>query len=161
MHNHQKISVYAEIYDIVNENMHSSGKEFPYHKNTFLCDVGSHPQDICVSEYLQLSNEEFMEAMYVAALKRLPDDRTRAFWETKYHLPREDFQKEVLGCLANSSVVAINHIRLMDNPYFEQKRGFRYKTLGLLYGLTDKSNLREFGKKLPKPVQQIIRKVFL
>ena len=33
--------------------------------------------------------------------------------------------------------------------------------LGLLYGMTDKSNLREFGKKLPDPVQQIIRKVFL
>lgn len=154
-------SVYAEIYDIVNENMHSAGKEFPYHKSTFLCDVGSHPQDICVSRYLQLSNEDFMEAMYVAALKRLPDDRTRAFWATKYDMPEKDFQKEVLQCLTKSSVVAINHIRLTDNPYFEQKRGFRYKTLGLLYGLTDKSNLREFGKKLPDPIQQVIRKVFL
>lgn len=157
----QTTSVYAEIYDIVNENMNHSGKEFPYNKNTFLCDVGSHPQDICVSRYLQLSNEDFMEAMYVAALKRLPDDRTRAFWATKYDMPEEAFQKEVLQCLAKSSVVAINHIRLVDNPYFEQKRGFKYKTLGLLYGLTDKSNLREFGKKLPDPVQQVIRKVFL
>ena len=157
----QTTSVYAEIYDIVNENMNRSGKEFPYNKNTFLCDVGSHPQDIFVSRYLQLSNEDFTEAMYVAALKRLPDDRTRAFWATKYDMPKEEFQEEILQCLAKSSVVAINHIRLMDNPYFEQKRGFRYKALGLLYGLTDKSNLREFGKKLPDPVQQAIRKVFL
>jgi hypothetical protein len=37
----QTTSVYAEIYDIVNENMNRSGKEFPYNKNTFLCDVGS------------------------------------------------------------------------------------------------------------------------
>ena len=59
----QTTSVYAEIYDIVNENMNRSGKEFPYNKNTFLCDVGSHPQDICVSRYLQLSNEDFTEAV--------------------------------------------------------------------------------------------------
>lgn len=157
----REAEVYAGIYDIVAGNRKAAGETFGYGKSTFLCDVMSHPQDIIVSKYLGLPNEEFMEAMYVAALKRLPDERTRTFWEEKYPLPKETFQREVLQCLADSSVVAINHIRLEDNPYFTQKRGLRYKTLGLLYGLTDKSNLREFGKKLPDPIQQIIRKVFL
>lgn len=157
----REAEVYAGIYDVVSGNMEAAGKQFGYGKSTFLCDVMSHPQDIAVSKYLELSNEEFMEAMYVAALKRLPDERTQKFWKEKYVLPKETFQREVLKCLAGSSVVAINHIRLKDNPYFVQKRGLRYKALGVLYGLTDKSNLREFGKKLPDPVQQIIRKVFL
>lgn len=155
------VSVYAGIYDMVAGNMQAAGQCFEYGKNTFLCDVNSHPQDVCVSRYLQLSNADFMEAVYVAALKRLPDEKTRHFWEERYHLPSETFQKEVLHCLERSSVVAVNHIRLVDNPYFRQKRGIRYKLLGLLYGLTDKSNLREFGKKLPGPLQKIIRKVFL
>lgn len=161
MYNGREMFVYAEIYDIVSENMHSFGKKFPYNKNTFLCDVESHPQNVCVSKYVQLSNEEFAEAMYVAALKRLPDDRTKSILATKCDMPSEDFQKEVLKRLEKSRVVAINHICLIDNPYFVQKKGLRYKMLGLLYGMTDKSNLREFGKKLPDPVQQIIRKVFL
>ena len=155
------MSVYSELYDVVAENLRAADKTFEYGKSTFLCDVGTHPQNVCVSKYLQLSNQDFFEAVYVAALKRLPDEITLSFWAKRYDLPREQFQREVLQSIAGSSVVAINHIRLVDNPYFEQKRGLRYKTLGLLYGLTDKSNLREFGKKLPEPLQRLIRKVFL
>ncbi len=153
--------VYEGIYDKVAGNLAAAGGVFEYGRNTFLCDVGGHPQRVSVEKYLGLSNLEFMEAVYVAALKRLPDRRTVEFWEEKQGLPREEFQREVLGCLANSSVAAINHICLADNPYFQYRRGLRQRALGLLYGLTDKSNLREFGKKLPAPVQKIIRKIFL
>ena len=69
--------------------------------------------------------------------------------------------KKVLVFVANASVVAINHIRLVNNPYFAQRRGIRYRMMGMLYGLTDKSSLRELGKKLPQPIQRVIRKVFL
>lgn len=156
-----KNSVYGQIYDAVAGNLRWAGKTFDYEKSTFLCDVESHPQDVSVSKYLQLSNPEFVQAMYVAALKRLPNERTVAFWAGKYDMPKEAFQREVLQCIARSSVVAINHIHLVDNPYFEQKRGLKYKTLGMLYGLTDKSSLRELGKKMPAPIQRLIRKVFL
>lgn len=155
------MSVYEEVYNVVAENFQQAQIPFEYRKSTFLCDVGSHPQDVDVSIFLNLSNPEFMEAVHVAALKRLPEERQVAFWEQRYSLPREQFQQEVLNSIARSSVVAINHIHLINNPYFEQKRGWRYRMLGVLYGLTDKSSLREFGKKLPQPVQFIIRKVFL
>lgn len=153
--------VYAGIYDRVAENLAAGGGTFEYGRNTFLCDVGGHPQNVCVAGYLELSNPEFMEAVYVAALKRLPDRPTVEFWSGKYDMPREEFQREVLRCVANSSVAAINHVRLTDNPYFQTRQGVKYRALGLLYGLTDKSNLREFGKKLPAPLQKIIRKIFL
>lgn len=154
-------AVYKQIYDIVAENMSAAGLDFEYGSSTFLCDVESHPQDICIPQYLGLQNLEFMEAVYVAAFKRLPDERTRHFWEERASLPKEEFQRQVLKSIAGSSVVAINHICLKDNPYFVQKRTLRTQCLGLLYGLTDKSSLRKFGKSLPMPIQKIIRKVFL
>lgn len=154
-------SVYAGIYDIVSENLNMAGMAFEYRKSTFLCDVEAHPQDVCVTRFRHLSNPEFMEAVYVAALKRLPDERTVDFWAGKYDMPKEAFRKEVLRCIAASSVVAVNHVHLRENPYFEQEEGLRYKALGMLYGLTDKSSLRELGKKLPMPLQKIIRKIFL
>lgn len=153
--------VYAEICDVVIGNLQQAEMSFEYGKSTFLCDVESHPQEVCVSRFLHLSNPEFMQAVYVAALKRLPDDRTVDFWRMRYEQPKEEFQEQVLRCVANSSVVAINHIRFTENPYFEQKTGLKYKMLGGLYGLTDKANLREFGKKLPQPIQRLIRKIFL
>ena len=91
----------------------------------------------------------------------MPETKEVANWEQLLSEPREVFQEKVLRKFAKSSVIAINHVYLDKNPYFKQKRGLRYKMLGVLYGLTDKSSLREFGKKMPQPIQKIIRKVFL
>ena len=155
------MQVYEQLYDVVAENLQAAGKTFEYQKTTFLCDVKGHPQDIDVSKYLEMPNKEFFQAVFVAAFKRLPEQKERLIWEDKFPLPKEAFQTTLLKNIANSSVVAINHIRLVNNPYFEQRRGLRYRALGILYGLTDKSSLREFGKKLPQPIQKVIRKVFL
>jgi len=155
------MSVYEKVYNVVADNLQQAQIPFEYRKSTFLCDVEAHPQDIDVSRFLSLSNQEFMEAVHVAILKRLPDERQTAHWEQRYTLPREQFQQEVLNSIARSSVVAINHIQLVNNPYFVQKEGIKYHMLGMLYGLTDKSSLREFGKRLPQSIQVIIRKVFL
>lgn len=159
--NDMQPQIYDSLYTIVQQNMEAAGAKLQYRRATLLCDVEADPQIIDVSRFLELSNPEFMQAIHVAALKRLPDDRTAAFWEQRYTQPREEFQRDVLRTIAGSSVVAINHIRIVNNPYFEQKRGLKYHLMGLLYGLTDKSSLREFGKKLPMPIQSIIRKVFI
>jgi len=156
-----KQDIYGGLYDVARGNMDAAGLKFPYEKETFLCEVGASPQEIDISRFLELPNPVFMQAVHVAALKRLPEERTAAFWEQRYGEPRERFQEEVLRSVAGSSVVAINQIRLVHNPYFEQKRGLKYHCMGILYGLTDKSFLREFGKKLPMPLQKLIRKVFI
>lgn len=161
MYSDSELSVYACIYDIVETNLYCADNTFEYGKNTFLRDVASHPQDICVSKFVELPNSDFVQAIYVAAMKRLPDEGTVAFWKKRYGEPQAQFQSEVLKCIARSSVVAINHVHLVDNPYFKQKCGLRYQALGMLYALTDKSDLREFGKRLPDPLQRLIRKVFL
>lgn len=155
------MQVYEQLYDVVAENLQAAGKTFEYEKTTFLCDAGGHPQDIDVSKYLELPNAQFFQAIFVAAYKRLPEPKERAMWESKFGLDKEQFQKEMLQSVAGASVVAINKIQLLNNPYFRQRKGLKYKVMGLLYGLTDKSSLREFGKKLPGPLQKIIRKVFL
>ena len=153
--------IYEQLYDVVSGNLREAGETFSYYKTTFLSDVGNAPQVIDVSQYLELSNEQFYQALFVAAFKRLPEEKEESRWRKRYHMPAAEFQKKVLVFVANASVVAINHIRLVNNPYFVQRRGIRYRMMGMLYGLTDKSSLRELGKKLPQPIQRVIRKVFL
>ena len=53
------------------------------------------------------------------------------------------------------------HMELTENPYFTPKTGLRYHLLGKVHGLTARADFRTFGKKLPAPVQKLIRKVFL
>lgn len=155
------MDVYNKLYTVVADNMLAADCEFEYKKETFLCDVGNHPQVIDVSKYVKLDNENFFQALFVGVFRRLPETKEVANWEQLLSEPREVFQEKVLRKFAKSSVIAINHVYLDKNPYFKQKRGLRYKMLGVLYGLTDKSSLREFGKKMPQPIQKIIRKVFL
>ena len=155
------MNIYANLYDVVAENLEQANIEFGYKKSTFLCDTSSSPRLVDVSKYLEFDNRTFFQAVFVAGFKRLPEEKEVQRWYEHMKLPREVFQKEFLTHVANSSVVAINHIELINNPYFSHKRGLKYKVMGTLYGLTDKSALREFGKKLPAPIQRIIRKVFL
>lgn len=155
------MQIHEKLYDIVAENNRVAGKEFEYFKSTYLCDVNGHPQVIDVSKYLLLENEQFVQAIFVSVFKRLPEKKEILHWEEKYSLLKEQFQENYLRSIAKSSVVAIYHIKLINNPYFEQKTGMRYQLLGKLYSLTDKSSLRVLGKKLPGPLQRVIRKVFL
>ena len=153
--------VYKGVFDTVRLNMENAGESFPYYEETFFCDVCSDPGTIDVSKYTSLENKKFFQALFVAVLKRLPDEKEEAGWKSKYGMDQETFQTESLKMFVNSSVSAINHMVFVNNPYFNQKRGVRYHVLGMLYGLTDKSALRVWGKKMPRFVQKIIRKVFI
>lgn len=155
------MSVYGKLYDIVATNLDIANQKFGYNKETFLRDVSGEPQTIDVSKYLDLSNPDFFQAVFVNAYKRLPDEREYGIWEKYFSEEEEKFRKKFLKSVSNSTVTAINHMRIINNPYFKQQRSPRYFILGLAYGLTDKSFLRELGKKMPQPIQKIIRKVFL
>lgn len=155
------MDIYSKLYDVVVENCDNADCNFEYKKSTYLCDVGNHPQVIDVSKYSELTNEDFFQAVFVAALKRLPEEQERAPWAELYVQKKEEFQPAVLRFLMKNNAFALNQMRIINNPYFEQKFNLQYKLMGKMYGLTDKSTLRAWGKKLPAPIQKVIRKVFL
>lgn len=157
----QEITVYAKIYDIVSEEIVQSGGAFPYKKETFLKGIGSHPQIVHVSEFIDLPNEIFYQAVFMNTVKRLPDEKQIAFWKQKESLPVTEFQKAVLREVMRSRVAAINHIQFVDDPYGISYKGIRYYFWGLLYGVTNKPSLRIFCRKLPTPIQNVIKKVLL
>lgn len=155
------MDIYEKIYDIVAENLYAAGRSFEYQKSTFLLEAGSAPNIVDVASYLDLPDSEFFQAIYVAVYKRLPEKKVSEKWDSRGAADAAEYRKKVLKKMVNSSVAAINHVRFVNNPYFEQRLGMRSRLLGMLYGLTDKSSLRQWGKKMPQPIQKIIRKVFL
>jgi len=154
-------AIYQSIYKTVADNMLAAGEIFHYKECTFLNDVNSDPCVVDVSKYIELNNEDFLQATFVATYKRLPEEREWAAWTAILGLEKEAFQTAVLRKFVRSSVVAINHIHFINIPYFRYREGLYYHVMGILYGLTDKSSLREFGKKLPQPIQKIIRRIFI
>ena len=153
--------VYKALFRTVEQNLTEAGDGFHYKESTFLSDVNANPTTIDVSRYVGLPNECFFQAVFVAAYKRLPEEKELTGWIPLYGLEQETFQTRVLKKMVRSSTVAINHIHFRNIPYFRYKEGIIYKAMGSMYRLTDKSSLREFGKKLPMPVQKLIRKIFI
>ena len=80
--------MYEMIFDVIEENMNKGGKSFPYKKSTFLKNVGVHPQNINVSNYLELENEDFFEAFYVSVYNRLPDEKIQNIWKDKMNIEK-------------------------------------------------------------------------
>lgn len=153
--------IYEKIYDIVSENYRKAGKKTEYKKSSFLCSAGAHPQIVDVAEYTKLPNPEFYQAVYTAVYQRLPERKDYEKWSAFFGMETKEFQRKLLKKLSVSSMSAMNRIRFIHNPYFCRPGGIRYRALGMLYGLTDKPALRQLGKKMPKPVQKVIRKVLL
>ena len=153
--------VYKALFHTVENNLTEAGDGFHYKESTFLLDINTNPSVVDVSRYVGLPNEAFFQAVFVAANKRLPEKKEIDPWMPMYGMERETFQTRVLKRMVHSSTVAINHIHFRNIPYFRYKEGIVYKALGAMYSLTDKSSLREFGKKMPMPIQKLIRKIFI
>ena len=150
--------IYESIFSVVDDNLQQAGVSNDYKTSTFLADIGQHPHDIDLQRILCLDKDAFVEAAYVVFMKRLPDTKELAFWNMEQN--EEALKKNVIQMISNSPTVMINHIQMQNCPYEIKESKMKQKIFGLLYGLTDKSYLREFGKKMPPFVQKIIRRVF-
>ena len=96
--------IYEQLYDVVSGNLREAGETFSYYKTTFLSDVGNAPQVIDVSQYLELSNEQFYQALFVAAFKRLPEEKEerRKFRRTELEL--DLYQTELMEHLKQYNI---------------------------------------------------------
>jgi hypothetical protein len=155
------MTTYEAIYDIVATNMTDTGEPWEYGKATFLSEVESEPGQIDIARYVKLANPDFLQAIYVAVYKRLPEPKQISYWAQYYDLPKEHFQSRVLQNIVQSGVAAINHIRFLNNPYFTYRTPvWRTRLLRMLGRMSDMTAIRSLGKKLPKPLQSIVRKIF-
>lgn len=150
--------IYESIYKVVDGNLKKATVENEYKLSTLMADVGQKPQDIDLQKILHLQGDAFIEAAYMVIMKRLPDHKEMNYWMLEQD--QELLKRNVIQAISNSGTVMINHIRLHNHPYIIKVSRLKRKLFELLYGLTDKSYLREFGKKMPMFMQKIIRKLF-
>lgn len=159
--NSQEYAIYEKLYSIVEREIIKQGQIPEYFRETFLHDIGTPVQNVDVSRFLELPNTRFYQAIYVNTMKHLPDQADIQRWKNKEDMSVSEFQKAVLNEMCNSRGIAINHIKFENNPYFKQIRGFRYYLWGIMYRITNKPSLRAFCRKLPDPIQNIIKRIFL
>lgn len=67
------MQLYDKIFQVANENMTSSGLKFSFGKTAFESILCKNPELIEVSEFDTVAREEFLTAVYLRCLNRLPD----------------------------------------------------------------------------------------
>lgn len=156
-----QLHVYEKIYNFVSEKERKAGRKIEMEKEAFLCNVGTHPQIVDVSDYKKMPNDRFYQAVFHAVYHRLPTRKEYEVWSVFFDMKPCAFQKKLLKKFMRSRVAAMNRIRFIHAPYGYRHKGLRWQVYGRLYGLTNKPSLRQLGKRLPGWMQEAVRKVFL
>ena len=70
-----EMKLYDKIFDVANGKMQQYGMEFSFDKKTFDCILYRNPHSIQVQEFLGMQPKDFVDAVYLRCLNRLPDAR--------------------------------------------------------------------------------------
>lgn len=70
-----EIKLYDKIFQVANGKMQEHGMEFSFDKKAFDCILYRNPNIIRVEEFLDLEPRDFVDAVYLRCLNRLPDTR--------------------------------------------------------------------------------------
>lgn len=163
--------IYGEIYNIVELQLKENSRSMPCAKNTFLYAVNAEP-GICDGKALcAFEKEEFLQAVYVSLLKRLPDQEAEQAWEyfikTKSN---EEFREVLLDALIFSPESITKGTCMKDNRIVSARLRQQRCLLQILSGeveqvaeLSTKQKIKESLYKvylrLPIGLKKVIRKL--
>lgn len=145
--------LYGKLFEQAANQMDKAGLQLPCTKNGYVAAIGSGTRKIDVSSYLDLKEEEFVDAVWMACFQKMPDSATRERLQQKT-------KKEILETAAREGAFAVRGMRFVGNPYFQNKVSLKSKFFALAAGVKNSVLLRKIAKKMPKGLQNKIRKLF-
>lgn len=160
-------NIYSSIYDITNENILLSGKEFAVPKEAFMELCIMHPQN---ADIYILSKEEnnklFMEKSYIRLLKRLADDRAYENWSGRFNMQCDEFQRLMTMTLVTSAEFAKTDVKAFNNFYSQHNQyGGRLSKSKMAIDVKKSefkikmyNSLRKVYNKLPEGAKRFLRK---
>lgn len=155
------LSVYSDIFDVVEKNMQSAGGRFNVSRTAYLCTACNDAQKVDIYD---LSHEEdnrlFLETAYIALLKRLVDERALTNWEGRLDIPKEEFQRLLTNSIMNSLEFSKVHIKVYNNIY-SQRNAFGGKISSAVSsgGMSMPERLMKFYRKQPEFMKKLEKKI--
>ncbi len=114
------LNVYSKLYDIVETNMRENGLDMSFGKNAYLKTIELKPKDVDILNFIELCNEEFIQAAYIGLLRRIPDKKAVEQWRMRSNeLSERDFQKAVINSLMKSEEFLFKGVIVHNNIYSE------------------------------------------
>ena len=155
------MNIYADIYNIVNENMQNAGEAFRTPEICFEKITSSDPVTADISELAEISdNSDFLLTAYRILLQRNIDDNARKSWEERMNLPSPEFQKLVVRSILRSAEFANTRIKVKNNIYSEKNAfGGNIEGIRKASSVTMPEKLMNMYRKMPAPVKRAAKKI--
>lgn len=115
--------------------------------------LGVAPKVIDYNIFEGLEGEDFLEAVYFTLYGRLPSDalRTKVAGFTR---------EEIIRMVTSEGAYAIRKLKVINGPYGDITPGLSGKILSLAASVSSSVLLRNIAKKMPKGIQNRIRRLF-
>ena len=115
-----ELIIYSKLYDIVETNMQENGLDMSFGKNAYLKTIELKPKDVNILNFIELCNEEFVQAAYISLLRRIPDKKAVEQWRMRDNdYSKSDFQKAVINSLMRSEEFLFKGVIVHNNIYSE------------------------------------------
>lgn len=164
------MQLYDKIFQVANENMQTSGQEFSFGKMAFESILYKNPGLIEASEFRDMPREEFLPAVYLRCLNRLPDSSAKKIYENLLKQNNEDEMYVYYAILttvgASTEFKNLNKklVGLLEWKFVMKGRGvtYRFKVKWLevkakLKYLFHHYIFEPIWKRLPNNVKNVIR----
>ncbi len=155
----KEMEIYGNLYDITSKNYDPDYGKLQGNRSAFLTSVNleSFRSDLSVLE--NVPTDEFLEAAYIAIVRRFLDSPAEQMWKEKRGTLKEDTYKELItGSLMNSRERLLKGITAYYNIFSVPAR--QSDTIAaaqpMSAGIT---RLYRFYQKLPAWMRKIIKKV--
>lgn len=113
-------NIYSKLYDIIETNMQENGLTMSVGKDAYLKTMEIKPEDVNILDFIELDNEEFVQAAYISLLRRVPDKKALADWKIRSNdYSKRDFQKTVINSLMKSDEFSFKETIVRNNIYSE------------------------------------------
>ena len=115
------LNVYSKLYDIVETNMQENGLDMLFGKSVYLKTIELKPKDVDILNFIELCNEEFVQAAYIGLLRRIPDKKSIEQWRNRFNdYSKRDFQKKVINSLMSSEEFIFKGVIVKNDIYSER-----------------------------------------
>lgn len=113
-------NIYSKLYDIIETNMQENGLTMSVGKGAYLKTMEIKPEDVNILNFIELDNEEFVQAAYIGLLRRVPDKKAIEDWKIRSNdYSKRDFQKTVINSLMKSDEFSFKGTIVRNNIYSE------------------------------------------
>lgn len=162
------ISIYRKIFDLANDNMKKHGEAFRYSYKAFSVFIGKSPNLVHTDEFFGLDKEDYLAALYLRCLNRLPDEGSYKTYENVEKETKDFMQYMVLSGVIQSAEFMTLNKKVTGIREFRRnwKKNRHYSRAQILRLQVQSVKAKCFGSlvipiwvKMPNSIRNIVRRI--